>query len=174
MKNYQTAVATWLEQLGKEKNGTLLLDDSGHCVIPVNGDLLCIVEVPDNDEAAAVFIYLPLLELPQQSAAQFELISKALELNLFGILTAGCHVALDPRSKHIVISFSSPVQMLDAAIFRQVIDTMIALAPTLLDLLQGSRQRSSAADSLSGTSAAFISQQHLKRFQLSTQARPDQ
>jgi|GEM_PF-2834537 len=136
MKEHQVIIAQWLEQIAEDIGTALHLEEDGHCIIPCVDNLNCVIEVPAKCDVAAVFIYLPLTLLPDQSEARLLAFSKALRLNLFGLLTGGCHIALDTRSNHIVLSFSSLIEALTATSFKHILNDMLELAPSLRMQLQ--------------------------------------
>jgi len=136
MKDHQVIVAQWLEQISLHLGIPVCLEEDGHCIIPCVDNLNCIIEVPSTLEVSAVFIYLPLVLLPQQPDARLMISSKALRMNLFGLLTGGCHIALDTRSGHIVLSFSALIEALTETSFKHVLDDMLRLAPSLRTQLQ--------------------------------------
>ncbi|MET3105719.1 hypothetical protein AAKU67_000308 [Oxalobacteraceae bacterium GrIS 2.11] len=142
MKNHQATVSHWLSQLGQELNLPLSLGSDGHCIIPCQNELNCIVEVPANTQHQAVYIYLPLVVLPEQSESRYELLTKALQTNLFGLLTGGCHIALDERSNCIVLSFCSLIDGLDEIVFKHLLNDMLELAPALRTHLQAGNSHS--------------------------------
>lgn len=163
MKNYQRTVSAWLEEPGKERNLPLVLEQDGHCTIPCAVDLNCIIEVPGDMEPGAVFIYLPLMQLPEQTTAQITLINKAMQMNLFGLLTGGAHLGLDTRTNCIVLSFSSPVDALDATLFKHVLNDMLEIAPNLQRQLQAVTNPESTIDQVAESNHAFSKQAHLNR-----------
>ncbi len=131
MKSHQKIVSQWLEQLGQELGCGLLLEEDGHCIIPIADNSGCVIEVPANAEVPCVFIYLPLVNLPENSDAQLTLARAALQLNLFGLLTGGCQIALDERSDYLVLSFSAMINAIDYLEFKHILNDMFEIAPDL-------------------------------------------
>lgn len=136
MKNHQIVISHWLEKIGSERRISLQLEEDGHCVIPSEDGFGCVVEVPENLATPAVFLYCPLVLLPDNSQAQLTLISAALTMNLFGLLTGGCHLALDSRSNHLVLSFSAVIETMDESYFQGVLNDMEELASNLRQRLK--------------------------------------
>ena len=104
--------------------------------MPFGQDGECLVEVPDNDELQACYLYIPLLRLPEDTNGQLTLTRAALELNMFGLVTGGSQISLDSRSNHLVLTFSSLIEMLDSALFMQTLGEFLDLGVTLLGQLQ--------------------------------------
>lgn len=159
MKDHQIVVSQWLEKIGRERDVTLLLDDDGHCIIPCTNGLNCVVEVPADLEVPAVFIYLPLVHLTGNPAAQLTQTSAALEMNLFGLLTGGCQIALDTRSSYLVLSFSAMIDAINDKVFQHILSDMLERAPDLRDRLQKLTNRASVSSEL-----LLSSQVHHGRF----------
>ncbi|WP_242441237.1 CesT family type III secretion system chaperone [Aeromonas dhakensis] len=153
MKAYQQTVSEWLSLAGEQQGVALSLGSDGHCRVPFGQDGECLVEVPDNDELQACYLYIPLLRLPEDTDGQLTLTRAALELNMFGLVTGGSQISLDSRSNHLVLTFSSLIEMLDRALFMQTLGEFLDLGVTLLGQLQSvlAQQESSSRPSpLSG------------------------
>ncbi|MDX7740060.1 CesT family type III secretion system chaperone [Aeromonas dhakensis] len=136
MKAYQQTVSEWLSLAGEQQGVALSLGSDGHCRVPFGQDGECLVEVPDNDELQACYLYIPLLRLPEDTNGQLTLTRAALELNMFGLVTGGSQISLDSRSNHLVLTFSSLIEMLDRALFMQTLGEFLDLGVTLLGQLQ--------------------------------------
>ncbi|USP11137.1 CesT family type III secretion system chaperone [Aeromonas dhakensis] len=136
MKAYQQTVSEWLSLAGEQQGVALRLGSDGHCRVPFGQDGECLVEVPDNDELQACYLYIPLLRLPEDTNGQLTLTRAALELNMFGLVTGGSQISLDSRSNHLVLTFSSLIEMLDSALFMQTLGEFLDLGVTLLGQLQ--------------------------------------
>lgn len=136
MKAYQQTVSEWLSLAGEQQGVALSLGSDGHCRMPFGQDGECLVEVPDNDELQACYLYIPLLRLPEDTNGQLTLTRAALELNMFGLVTGGSQISLDSRSNHLVLTFSSLIEMLDSALFMQTLGEFLDLGVTLLGQLQ--------------------------------------
>ncbi|MCJ2368642.1 CesT family type III secretion system chaperone [Aeromonas dhakensis] len=136
MKAYQQTVSEWLSLAGEQQGVALSLGSDGHCRVPFGQDGECLVEVPDNDELQACYLYIPLLRLPEDTDGQLTLTRAALELNMFGLVTGGSQISLDSRSNHLVLTFSSLIEMLDSALFMQILGEFLDLGVTLLGQLQ--------------------------------------
>ncbi|WP_421148511.1 CesT family type III secretion system chaperone [Aeromonas dhakensis] len=153
MKAYQQTVSEWLSLAGEQQGVALSLGSDGHCRVPFGQDGECLVEVPDNDELQACYLYIPLLRLPEDTDGQLTLTRAALELNMFGLVTGGSQISLDSRSNHLVLTFSSLIEMLDSSLFMQTLGEFLDLGVTLLGQLQSvlAQQESSSRPSpLSG------------------------
>ena len=136
MKAYQQTVSEWLSLAGEQQGVALSLGSDGHCRVPFGQDGECLVEVPDNDELQACYLYIPWLRLPEDTNGQLTLTRAALELNMFGLVTGGSQISLDSRSNHLVLTFSSLIEMLDSALFMQTLGEFLDLGVTLLGQLQ--------------------------------------
>ena len=136
MKNHQQIVSEWLKQIGNTKNLLLQLDEDGHCVVSAENGMHGVIEVPAVMDVPAVFIYLPLISLSDNPATQSALTRAALEMNLFGLLTGGCQIALDNRSNYVVLSYSVMIDAIDGALFQRVLIDMLEAAPRLQQRLQ--------------------------------------
>lgn len=137
MKNYQAVISQWLEKIGEDRGIPLKLGANGHCIVPMSEDFGCVVEVTENQDLSAVFLYCPLAQLPNNADAQLALTSAALAMNLFGLLTGGCHVGLDNRSNHLVLSFSAPIEAINSSTFEQILTEMEEISSDLRQRLQG-------------------------------------
>lgn len=136
VKPYQQIVSEWLLLAGEQQGVALSLGSDGHCRVPFSLDGECLVEVPDNDELQACYLYIPLLRLPDDAASQLLLTRSALELNMFGLATGGSQISLDSRSNHLVLTFSSLIEMLDKTLFMQTLGEFLDLGVTLQTQLQ--------------------------------------
>ncbi|MCL9783813.1 CesT family type III secretion system chaperone [Vibrio sp. S4M6] len=135
MKAFQLVISNWLDSVGHHFGVPMTLEEDGHCVIPCKDNMCCIVDVPAETEVPSVFIYFPLLKLPSEHNLLQTVLSQALELNLFGLLSGGCHIALDARSQYIVLSFASRIEALDESKFHYVMNDMIRTSYSLRDRL---------------------------------------
>lgn len=136
MNAHQILVAGWLKCIATQNSTSLELAQDGHCVIPFSQGLQCIVEVPQTSDLAAIFIYVPLMPLPEDPAAQLDLLRQTLQINLFGILTGGCHLGFDRRTNNIVLSFSAAIDSLDEALLGGAISDIQRVAPDLRQRLE--------------------------------------
>ncbi|EIS3739702.1 CesT family type III secretion system chaperone [Aeromonas hydrophila] len=136
VKAYQQTVSEWLSLAGEQQGVALSLGSDGHCRVPFGQDGECLVEVPDNDELQVCYLYIPLLRLPDDAASQLQLTRSALELNMFGLATGGSQISLDSRSNHLVVTFSSLIEMLDSTLFMQTLGEFLDLGVTLQAQLQ--------------------------------------
>jgi len=153
MKNHQIIVSQWLEQFKKERDISLLLEE-GYWLINGIDELNCIVEVPEDLTVPTVFIYLPLVPLSPASDSQLSLITNELEINLFGLLTGGCQIALDDRFNSIVLSFSAVIDTMNGDTFQHILNNMLKIAPRLRQRLRNTVAPSSLA------SKAHITRHH--------------
>ena len=131
MKKHRLIVAQWLKNIGDEFKTPLVLEDDGHCIIPCDGSWSCVVEIPDDVEAPSVYIYLPLIEMPNQPVDQNNLMRAALSINLFGLFSGGAHIGLDARSDYLALSFSSLIESLSEIDFRQLLAKMLEVSPEI-------------------------------------------
>lgn len=136
MNENQETVSQWLKAVGSEVGQELGLAEDGHCTIFFGEDSHCIVEVPGKSDASVLFIYIPMLRLPDDQASQNALLRAALELNLFGIGTGGGHVSLDSRSESIVLSFSADLNMMDEDLFKQVLGDLMDVGTEIVSRLR--------------------------------------
>ncbi|MCY4329061.1 MAG: CesT family type III secretion system chaperone [Endozoicomonadaceae bacterium] len=121
MQQHQQKVSQWLNAIGKMKNLPLALGDDGHCTLTYGSDLACIIEVPQESKAGAVFIYSPLYKLPRIKSDQTSLLKSALTLNMFGLQTSNCQISLDPRTDLLVLTLAVPIDILDEWMFSQIL-----------------------------------------------------
>ncbi len=136
MNENQETVSRWLNAVGSELGQDLGLSEDGHCTIFFSQDSHCIVEVPGEKDVSVVFVYIPMLRLPDNPAAQNSLLRAALEINLFGIGTGGGHVSLDSRSESIVLSFSADLKMMDEDLFKQVLGDLLDVGTEIISRLR--------------------------------------
>ena len=128
---HQQTVSAWISSIGQDRGLPLNLGEDGHCSLQCGDELQCIIEVPADDETQAVFLYIPLLSLPENDAAQLALTKAALELNMFGLETGGSQISLDNRTQHLVLSFAAQVEMLDEELFRQSLGDFLDMGVSL-------------------------------------------
>lgn len=55
---------------------------------------------------------------------------------MFGLATGGSQISLDSRSNHLVLTFSSLIEMLDSTLFMQTLGEFLDLGVTLQVQLQ--------------------------------------
>ncbi|MCF5850579.1 CesT family type III secretion system chaperone [Aeromonas veronii] len=156
VKPYQQIVSEWLLLAGEQQGVALSLGSDGHCRVPFGLDSECLVEVPDNDELQACYLYIPLLSLPDDAVSQLQLTRSALELNMFGLTTGGSQISLDSRSNHLVLTFSSLIEMLDKTLFMQTLGEFLDLGVTLQTQLQALNARQETAAIPSPLSGVMI------------------
>lgn len=144
MNNHQQIVSNWLENIGQERGVSLRLGEDGHCVIPCKEDWSCVIEVPASPEVPAVFIYLPIIQLPEDPVSQNSYLRTALEMNSFGLLTGGSHIALDDYSNYVILSFSALVGAIDENDFKHVFNDLLELAVPFRERFQNLAQGTSA------------------------------
>lgn len=158
MKNHRIIVSQWLEQFGKERDISLLLEE-GYWLINGTEKLSCLVEVPEHlNNVSTVFIYLPLVPLSPASKSQLSLLTAELEMNLFGLLTGGCQIALNDRFNSIVLSFSAVIDTMTGDTFQHILNNMLKIAPRLRQRLRDTAAASSLA------SKAHITRHHPGEF----------
>ncbi len=131
MKAYQQTVSEWLRLVGERQGVALSLGSDGHCTVPFGQGGECIIEVPDNDDVQAFYIYIPLLRLPADEPSQLMLTRAALELNMFGLTTGGSQISLDSRTNYLVLSFSALIEMFDETAFMQTLGEFLDLGINL-------------------------------------------
>jgi len=134
----QSLVSEWLAQAGKVAGHDLSLGEDGHCTLNFGDAMECIVEVADGSEL--VFIYVPLIHLPEDVSQQAMLLKFVMELNLFGLQTGGAVLAYDERTDFILLTFSARLELLDAEIFGRalgdVLDVAVMLNTKIIDFEQ--------------------------------------
>jgi hypothetical protein len=128
MNHHQDIVSSWLENVGRERGISLGLGNDGHCVIVSQEGWSCVIEVPASPEVPAIFIYLPIAKLPDDPGLQIKWLRFALEMNSFGLLTGGSHIALDGESNYLIMSFSALVDAIDENDFKHVLNDLLELA----------------------------------------------
>jgi hypothetical protein len=126
MNTNQSTVSQWLTQAGKSVGHALALGEDGHCTLAFGDGLQCMVELADDSDL--VFMYVPLLRLPDDMAQQVLLLKFALELNLFGLQTAAALIAYDARTDHILLTFSARLDLLDADLFGSALGDVLDVA----------------------------------------------
>ncbi|ERT13914.1 CesT family type III secretion system chaperone [Photorhabdus temperata] len=131
MKTYQQTVSEWLRLVGERQGVALSLGNDGHCTVPFGQGGECVIEVPDNDDVQAFYIYIPLLRLPADEPGQLMLTRAALELNMFGLTTGGSQISLDSRTNYLVLSFSALIEMFDETAFMQTLGEFLDLGINL-------------------------------------------
>ncbi|WP_225816774.1 CesT family type III secretion system chaperone [Photorhabdus antumapuensis] len=136
MKAYQQTISEWLHLVGERQGVALSLGSDGHCTVPFGQGGECIIEVPDNDDAQAFYLYIPLLRLPADEPSQLMLTRAALELNMFGLTTGGSQISLDSRTNYLVLSFSALIEMFDETAFMQTLGEFLDLGISLQSQFQ--------------------------------------
>lgn len=145
MEKNQTAAAAWVAAAGRRAGHELTLGEDGHCLIAFGENLQCMVEVPAGSEL--LFLYVPLVRLPESEADQLRLLKSALHLNMFGIQTGGGTLGYDERTGYLVLTFSARLEMLDEDLFGKVLGDLLDVALQLHPkLLSGPQDGGTAAD----------------------------
>lgn len=75
---------------------------------------------------------------------------------MFGLATGGSQISLDSRSNHLVLTFSSLIEMLDKTLFMQTLGEFLDLGVTLQTQLQALSARQETAAIPSPLSGAMI------------------
>jgi len=127
----QKMVSKWLESIGQSKGLPLALGEDGHCTIHYGDGNECLIEVPKKDEIAPVFIYSPMLELPEQESAQLAILKATLEMNMFGLRTGSCQLSFDQRTNQVVLTFACDLETLDEEAFSQILGDFLDIASEL-------------------------------------------
>ncbi len=148
MKAYQQTVSEWLRLVGERQGVALSLGSDGHCTAPFGQGGECIIEVPDNDDVQAFYIYIPLLRLPADEPDQLMLTRAALELNMFGLTTGGSQISLDSRTNYLVLSFSALIEMFDETAFMQTLGEFLDLGINLQAQFQVINSQQNGASTL--------------------------
>uniref|UniRef100_UPI0036DF77CA CesT family type III secretion system chaperone n=1 Tax=Photorhabdus sp. RM322S TaxID=3342825 RepID=UPI0036DF77CA len=154
MKAYQQTVSEWLRLVGERQGVALSLGSDGHCTAPFGQGGECIIEVPDNDDVQAFYIYIPLLRLPADEPSQLMLTRAALELNMFGLTTGGSQISLDSRTNYLVLSFSALIEMFDETAFMQTLGEFLDLGISLqaqFQVINSQQNEASALHPLPGS-----------------------
>ena len=150
MNTNQSTVSQWLTQAGKSVGHALALGEDGHCTLSFGDGMQCMVELADDSDI--VFMYVPLLRLPDDMAQQVLLLKFALELNLFGLQTGAAAIAYDARTEHILLTFSARLDLLDADLFGSalgdVLDVSLLLHEKITAFEHAMPQRNVSVSSL--------------------------
>lgn len=123
MQESQATVSRWLEAASAHTGVTPSLSEDGHCHLLLDGDEQCIVEVPPGSDS--VFLYIAICRLPEQPDSAVQAMKLAMALNTFGIETGGSAFSYDPRSDHIVLTFSRSLDSMDESGFGEVLGRFI-------------------------------------------------
>ena len=126
METSKSRVSQWLQAAGNHTGLELSLGEDGHCRLLLDEDEQCVVEVPPDSEL--VFLYIAVARLPDDPPEACRALQVALELNAFGIETGGSSFSYDPRSEHIVLTYSARLDALDETLFCAVLDDFIQVS----------------------------------------------
>ena len=136
MNAHQAIVSRWLTSIGNELGHTLSLGEDGHCILFCGDDLRCTVEVPDGEETETVYVYMPMMRLPDDESAQLKLAKGALEINMFGLATGGSNLSLDSRSQSIVLTFAAGLEILEEDVFKQMLSDFLDIGVDVYEQLK--------------------------------------
>lgn len=129
-------VALWLADISKAIESEIVLNAEGVCHFKIGDDVIAI-EV--SEDYPVVYLYSPLVPLPtDDKEMQVALLSRALELNAFQVVTRGGAIGMPPGGEFLIYSYSSPIEGCDsekfAAILSAFYESLVELKHTLLGL----------------------------------------
>lgn len=136
-----------LDELGSRLGVPLRLDDEGVCGLRYDGGLNCTLEVPPGQ--SVLRIYSKLVSAP--TGCRESLLETALELNLYGLQTRGCALALDRAEQQILLCGSWPLQNLDVPGLENLLGSFLETAVELRTSLSQVTESDSPRDVDSAT-----------------------
>jgi hypothetical protein len=150
--NTREQVSRWLQELGTMIGTPLVLEDEGVCAISYGEGRLCSIEVPEHE--GPIVIHAPLLSLT--GLPREEVYARALSLNLFGLGTGGCTIALDEDGDRLILCVSRGAASLDSTSFATLVGAIISTSLQLdAEFEQVGKTSPEGSDAPSDTTPAF-------------------
>ncbi len=127
--NARERANTWLKFLNDKKGEDFTFDDKNQCKIFYKDGIVCTLEVLEAE--GKFYLYVPLTNIQPDSNTM----RRALEANLFQIITAGAVIALDKNSNSFIVSFVGDVSNFDAETFFDRLCIFLASIVSIRDML---------------------------------------
>ena len=122
----QSTVALWLKAASAHVGVDLALDDGGHCRFVLSDESECVLEVPPGSDL--LFLYLPVMPVPEDATESARMLKAALALNLFGLLTQGAVFGYDERTEQLLLSACGAVSELNEDAFFELLGSFLEVA----------------------------------------------
>lgn len=146
--SHQKIINDWLGKLRPEAGEVPSLDENGVCNIQCGEHIALVIEVPK--EIDFIFFYVPLIAMPEDAVTAHNLMSKALEMNIFQGETRGGSLAMPPDRSVIVYCFFSPIESMDEEGFSDTLDwiytTVLSLRGELQEVVEAGAVVGSVSD----------------------------
>lgn len=123
----------WLKLLSAQLGVELALDSDGICAFIVGEKRLITLEV--SRDFPAVYLYSPLMALPEGEEAATPLMFQALQLNAFQAVTRGGSIALIPDSRALIFCYCLNITGIDADAFCEILSNFIETAEDIQQML---------------------------------------
>lgn len=131
-KMQMNVVDSWLKDLSPLLGIDLRLDDEGICSFKVGDDVI-VIEV--SHDYPVVHLYNLLLPLPEEDELKISLLSRAMELNAFQILTRGGALATPPGGAFLIYCYMIPIEETTSEKFSASLGAFYETFPELKKLL---------------------------------------
>lgn len=128
-------VNSWLKDLSPILGIELRLDDEGICSFKVGDDVI-VIEV--SHDYPVVHLYNILLPLPEEGELKIALLSRAMELNAFQVLTRGGAIGAAPGGAFLIYSYMIPIEENTSEKFSASLGAFYETFPELKKLLTSS------------------------------------
>lgn len=122
-------VNSWLKKLNEKRGESFALDDDNKCKIFYKDGIVCNLEVVDIE--GKFYLYSALAPVESNSARM----RRALEANLFQLVTAGSVLAIDKGSDSYILSFVGVIDQFDADKFIERLCVFLASSVDMRNLL---------------------------------------
>lgn len=122
-------VSSWLKTLNEKRGESFALDDKCRCEIFYKDGIVCVLEVLEAE--GKFYLYSALAPVESDSARM----RRALEANLFQIITNGSVLAIDKTSDSYVLSFVGTIEEFDVVKFIDRLCLFLASTTKIRDLL---------------------------------------
>lgn len=128
--NVKEKVNSWLQSLNEKRGESFTIDDKGKCKFFYKDGIFCTLEVLESEEL--FYLYSPLTVVADGNTA---VMRRALEANLFQIVTAGSVIAIDKSSNSFVISFVGKINNFNAETFTNQLCVFLSTALSVREIL---------------------------------------
>lgn len=133
-QNQIDVVNTWLRDLSKSLGVELTLNNEGVCFFQIGENVAIGIELSNDN--SMVNIFSPFLSLPSDNKdLATVMLTKALELNAFQVITRGGSIAIPPGGGPFMYCYSTPVEGGSSEILSGILGGFYETIPELKRLM---------------------------------------
>lgn len=97
----------------------------------IGDNLFCFIEPTVSDISASIFIYIPLIRLPDHTENRVRLLEQCLIKNSFNLETGVATIGVDTRSDYIFLGHQTEFELYDKNTFNAILEDVIENGLTL-------------------------------------------